>query len=242
MDKEVKNRFDDLNSYVEELSNKVKTGTKINAAVYSLLCIFVLIYAIYLPAEVKKYTSPEDGPATLIQIVEDQLPQDDEIIEQVKSALPGFIRDNVDALSAQLPGANELFSDSMAAMTDELTTLMEKESLPAFKELIREKAYQIKESHPDIKKGEAQKLFNQLAKEEFEFVMKKIMKNMNSKFIISKFKLNNYQKKDSELSNMDLAKKRIVLCFLKLSDDESYKTNLKESLMEAVDKYIALTP
>lgn len=243
MNKQLQEKFDDLNSYVQELESKVKKGTKINIVIYSALSILFLIYAIYIPAEVKRYTSPEEGPETLVSLIESSLPDDEELLEHARSEIPGTVEDGLDQLWNMIPTGEQMLIEGMNGMTEQMLEVMNKEIAPDLTQYLVEQVALIKEKHPDLSKKDAKNLFNEAARIHLRETLGNMVKDGKWEIQSFKLQLQKYRKPDNKMTAKEYAEKRVLLSFIRLGDDAEYRDQMANLIVQALEHtYGSLMP
>ena len=235
MDKKLQEKFDDLNSYVQELEDKVKKGTKINIAIYGILSILFLIYAIYIPREVNRYTSPEEGPETLVSLIESSLPDDEEMLSHAKSEIPTAIADGLDQLWNMIPTGEQMIIDGMNGMTEQMLAVMNKEIGPDLTQYMVEQVAIIKEKNPDLSRQDAKNLFNEAARIHLRETLSKMVKEGKWEIMSYKVQLQKYRKPDNKMTAKEYAEKRVLLSFIRLGDDAEYRDQMAGLIVQAIE-------
>ena len=235
MDKQLKEKFDDLNSYVQELEDKVKKGTKVNVAIYSILSLLFLVYAIYIPREVNRYTSPEEGPETLISLIESSLPEDEELLGQAKSEIPGMVEDGLDQIWNMIPTGEAMLIDGMNGMAEQLVEVIKKDVGPDLTQFLVEQVVLLKEKHPDLTKADAKNLFNEAARIHLCETLTKMVKEGKWEIMSYKVQLQKYRKPDNKMTAKEYAEKRVLLSFIRLGDDAEYRDQMANLIVQALE-------
>ena len=243
MDKQVKEKYDELNSYVEELEAKVKKGTKINFAIYFLLSILFLVYAIYIPREVNRYTSPEEGPETLVSLLDSSLPDDDELLDQARAEIPNAVIDGLDQIWTMIPTGEQMIIDGMHGMSEQMLDVLKKEIGPDLTQYMIEQVTLIKEKHPDLTGTDAKNLFNEAARIHLRETLTKMVKDGKWEILSHGVQLQKYRKPDNKMSAKEYAEKRVLLSFIRLGDDAEYRDQMANLIVQALEHtYGSLMP
>ena len=235
MDKQLKEKFDDLNSYVQELEDKVKKGTKINAVIYGAIALLFLIYAIIIPREVDRYTSPEEGPETLVSLIESSLPEDEMLLDQAKSEIPQMVEDGLDQVWNMIPTGEAMLLDGMNGMADELVAMVEKDVAPELTQYLVEQVILMKEKHPDLTKVDAKEMFNEAARIHLRETLTKMVTDGKWAILNYKTQLQKYRKPDSSMTAKEYAEKRVLLSFIRLGDDAEYRDQMANLIVQALE-------
>ena len=114
MNTEFKSRIDDLNLYINRLEGKVKRATVVNTIIYGIIVLLFLVYAYIIPNEVNKYASPQEGPETLVALVEGSIPDNSVIIAETKSQIPDVVDSGVEHIWGLMPDAERMVLDGMS--------------------------------------------------------------------------------------------------------------------------------
>ena len=235
MDKQLKEKFNDLNSYVEELESKVKKGTKINIAIYSILSILFLVYAIYIPREVNRYTSPEEGPETLVSLIESSIPSDEELLAQAKSEIPIIVEDGLEHVWGMIPTGEAMLLDGMNGMAEQLVDVVKKDVGPDLTDFLVGQVALLKEKHPDLTKANAKELFNEAARIHLRETLTEMVKKGKLEVLNYKVQLQKYRKPDNKMTSKEYAEKRVLLSFIRLGDDEEYRDQIANLIVLAFE-------
>lgn len=241
MDKVFKDKMDDLNSFVTTLEKKVKRGTIINIVIYGIIIILFLVYAIIIPAEMKKITSVEDGPKTLVSLLESNLPDDHEILARAKAEIPGLISTGVDQLMDLIPNGETILLDTVSDMTDQLSKYVYDELTTELVTFLEEQIRLIKKEYPELSSPNAKKQFNEICRIHLRDTLEEMVKNGHLKIKSYQAELEKYKLPDNQLTAKELAEKRVLLSFIRLADDEDYREQLSDTLVNTlIQNYEAL--
>lgn len=234
MDNRVKEKFNDLNSYVEELEAKVKKGTIVNCIIYGAIVILFLIYAVVIPREVDRYTSPEEGPETLVSLIEGSIPDDKDLLDQAKSEIPTLVQDGLDQIWNMVPTGEAMLFDGMNGMADKMVDSIKKEAAPDLTAFLVGQVALIKEKHPELTSDDAKEMFNETARIHLRETLDEMVKNGHMEILNYKLQLHKYRKPDSQMTAKELAEKRVLLSFIRLGDDAEYRDQMADMLVQAL--------
>ena len=235
MSKEYTERLNDLKSYIDSLESGVKKATVVNTVIYGVIVVLFLVYAVYIPSEVNKYASPEEGPATLVHLVNGSLPTNDELVMNAKQEIPKLVDESMAQMWSYMPDAEDMLLEGMSGMTDELVKLIRKDSAPVFKEFLVVKIQELKAITPDLTNEFERKKFNEDVRLFVRVTLTDMMTDVKIKVLQGKRYLSKYNKPDSQMTRKELAEKRILLAFVRLMEDEEYHKHISEAVLTAFE-------
>ena len=235
MSKEYQQKLDDLNAYIEKLEAGVKKATVLNGVIYAVIIVLFIVYAAYIPSEVKKYASPEEGPATLVQLVDASVPSNGELLSAAKAEIPKIVDEGIIQIWSYIPDVEQMLLEGMSGMTNELVALIREDSAPVFKEFLLAKIKELKAVTPDLSKGYEREKFNEEVRIFVRGTLTEMVTNVKRKVIESKHYLAKYNKPDSMMTRKDIAEKKILLAFIRLLEDKEYHKHVSEAVLTAFE-------
>lgn len=235
MSSDYQQKLNDLNTYIENLEAGVKKATILNGVIYTVIIVLFIVYAAYIPSEVKKYASPEEGPETLVQLVNDSIPDNGELLSSAKAEIPKIVDESIAQLWSYMPDAEQMLLEGMSGMTDELVNLIRKDTAPVFKEFLLVKIKELKAVTPDLSKGFEREKFNEDVRQFVRGTLTEMVTNVKGKVIESKRYLANYNKPEAMMTSKDIAEKKILLTFIRLMEDKEYHKHVSDAVLTAFE-------
>jgi len=236
MDEEINNKFDDINSYISHLESQIKKGTTANLVIYGIIVVIFLVYAVTIPGMINSITSPEEGPGTLVQVLDDNMPSNKELIETAKQEAPQWVANGLDQIWDLVPTLEGILLDGMSDMTKQFVASIEKNSAPHLKEFMFSEIKKIKENSPDITDAKMRQAFNASIRQFVKQQLTVMSTDAQVKFLQALRSFKKYKQPNAKLSSKEQTEKNILLAFLRLRSDQKYKDQLGDIFFKALEK------
>ncbi|NQZ57416.1 MAG: hypothetical protein HRT88_08095, partial [Lentisphaeraceae bacterium] len=186
---------------------------------------------------VKAITSPEEGPATLVSVLEDTLPSNDILLQSALDETPMWVENSLNNVWDLIPSLEGMFIEGMSGMTAELVSSIERDSAPILKDFLSQKIDEIQKNIPDIKSPEGKKAFNEAVREFVRVNLQQVIIDARGSFLEAHKSFKKYNLSERELSPKEITEKKVILAFIRLNEDDEYKNQLADAFFKGFEGF-----